>query len=284
VTRRLGKVTTKIWYADDLGAAELLRGSFSDYSYDVHSHDRACFALITSGAIRIRTRGIEFLARIGDLYAIDADEPHAGWPIDEEGWSLRTLYVDIGRLQMIVDEDRSPRTPMLAGPIIRDTQLTSLFREVHACSEADGPPLARAEHYLAFVTHLFARYTRSGSCAKSPGSERRAIRLARDFLEHNVDQNVRLADIAVAAGLPPFQLFRAFKQTMNMSPHTYQRQVRIRFAIGLIRLGHPLHHAAHAAGFADQAHMTRCFRSTIGVTPGAYRDAYRDRGGRMRRR
>ncbi|MEE8372002.1 MAG: helix-turn-helix domain-containing protein [Sphingomonadales bacterium] len=28
---------------------------------------------------------------------------------------------------------------------------------------------------------------------------------------------------------------------------------------------------ALAAGFADQAHMTRSFRQTIGLTPGGYR-------------
>jgi hypothetical protein len=80
MTRRLGNVSTKIWRADDLGGAELLRGSFSNYAYDVHTHDRACFALITRGAIRTGTPGSEFVAQAGDLYAIDADEPHPGWP------------------------------------------------------------------------------------------------------------------------------------------------------------------------------------------------------------
>jgi AraC-like DNA-binding protein len=276
MTRRLGNVSTKIWCADDLGGAELLRGSFSNYAYDVHTHDRACFALITRGAIRIRTRGIEFVAQPGDLYAIDADEPHAGWPIDREGWSLRTLYVDIACLQALVD-DCSPHTPMLTGPIIRDTHLTALFGEVHSCSEIEVPSLKREEQYLSFVARLFARHTRSPRSAKPLGSEKRPIRLARDFLDFHFDQTIRLTDIARAAGLPPFQLYRAFGRTMGMSPHAYQRQARVRFAVGLIRLGHPISDTAQAAGFADQAHMTRCFRSTIGVTPGAYRDAYRDR-------
>jgi AraC-like DNA-binding protein len=278
MTRRLGNVSTKIWCADDLGDAELLRGRFSNYSYDVHTHDRACFALITRGAIRIRTRGVEFVAQAGDLYAIDADEPHAGWPVDQDGWSLRTLYVDIMRLQALID-DCSPQTPTLCGPIIRDNHLNSLFGEVHICSETGVSSLKREEQYLSFAERLLTRHTRSPARAKLPENEERAIHLARDFLDDNFDQNIRLTDIARAAGLPPFQLFRAFRRTMGMSPHAYQRQARIRFAIGLIRLSYPLSQAAQAAGFADQPHMTRCFRSTIGVTPGAYRDAYRDRSG-----
>lgn len=70
-------VDTSFWHAPDLGA-DLLRGRFTNFSYDVHTHDTACFALLTHGAIRIRMRGGEFVARQGDLYAIDADEPHAG--------------------------------------------------------------------------------------------------------------------------------------------------------------------------------------------------------------
>jgi AraC-like DNA-binding protein len=281
VTRHLGNVSTKIWFADDLGGSELLRGRFSGFSYDVHTHDKACFALITRGAIRIRTLGSEFRALAGDLFAIDADKPHAGWPIDDDGWSLRTLYVDVRRLQELVGVRRDRVPPALAGPIIRDSRLTSLFRGVHSCSEAAGPALKREEHFLEFIGRLFERHTRGVSPLTPPSREERPIRLARDFLDLHLDQQVRLADVAEAAGLPAFRLFRAFERATGMSPHRYQRQARVRFAAGLIRLGHPLSDAALAAGFADQAHMTRSFRSTMGVTPGAYRGAF-VRVGRIR--
>ena len=60
-----------------------------------------------------------------------------------------------------------------------------------------------------------------------------------------------------------------------MSPHAYQRQVRLRHATTLIRAGTPISDAALAAGFADQAHFTRLFRRTMGIPPGAYQRAYR---------
>ncbi len=278
--RTSGHVLAKLWRADDLGGAELLRARFSDYAYDVHTHDKACFALITRGAIRIRMRGGEFVARAGDLYAIDAEEPHAGWPVDDRGWSLRTLYVDAGRLQAISGEEAiSP--PALAGPIIRDRALISLYRGVHACSEAAGPALKRDESYAQFTSRLLARHTRAPRAVAAAGREDTAVRRARDFLDHHLGDKVRLADIAVAAGLPPFRLFRAFERATGMTPHGYQRQARIRFAAGLIRSGHPLGGVAAASGFADQAHLTRSFRRSLGVTPGVYRAAHpRDASGR----
>jgi AraC-like DNA-binding protein len=273
MTRRLGEVTTRIWCADDLGPAELLRGRFVDYSYDLHTHDKACFALLTRGAIRIRMRGREMVARAGDLYAINADEPHAGSPIDRHGWSLRTLYVDLALLYAQLIGERSG-TPALAGPIIRDAQLASLFAAVHADSEKAGPPLERAENYARFVARLFAAHVRGTRRDETPGREDRALRLVRDFLDHRLDQRVSLAELAAVAGLPPFRMLRAFQRATGMSPHAYQRQARVRFAADLIRLGHALSEVAVVAGFADQAHLTRAFRHAIAVTPGAYQTAF----------
>jgi transcriptional regulator GlxA family with amidase domain len=79
--------------------------------------------------------------------------------------------------------------------------------------------------------------------------------------------------------LPPFRLFRAFARAMGMTPHEYQRQARVRYAMALIRAsargGGALSDIAVASGFADQAHLTRTFRRMLGVTPGAYKTATR---------
>lgn len=275
MAQRSDKVQTKFWLAQDLGAAELLRGRFVDYAYDVHTHDKACFALLTHGAIRIAMRGHEVVARAGDLYAIDADEPHAGWPIDGEGWGLRTLYVDPGRLQARLLGDERPRgTPTIAGPIIRDPKLVALFHGIHACSEQAGPALKRDEQYLRFSKRLFERHVRSPRAIDAGAHEDRAIGRARDFLDQHLGDRVRLTQVASAAGLPPFRLLRAFTRTLGLSPHGYQRQARLRLAARLIRHGQPLSEVAAASGFADQAHLTRSFRRTIAITPGAYRAAY----------
>jgi AraC-like DNA-binding protein len=273
---RAQAISTHIWRADDLGEAELLRGRFADYAYDVHTHDRACFALITGGAIRIKLQSGEFVARAGDLFALDADEPHAGWPVDAEGWRQRTLYADLGAMRGMLDEDsaRGGRASALASPIIRDARLAALFRGVHACSENAGPALKRQESYLAFVERLFARHMRSPRPAEPSRREDGAVAAARDFLNEHLDAQVRLSEIAEAAGLPPFRLYRAFERATGMSPHAYQRQARIRLAASLIRRGETLSAAAVTAGFADQAHLTRSFRRTMGVTPGAYRAAW----------
>jgi AraC-like DNA-binding protein len=275
MTRCTGRVSTKVWYADELGGVELLSGRFVDFAFDLHTHDKATFALITRGAMRIRTRGTELVAQSGDLFAINADEPHDGWPVDAEGWSLRSVHVDIGRLGALIDDGdaSSARPPEIVGPIIRDPALTSLFCTLHHGSETGGPLMKREERCLEFTARLFDGHMAYRPRPRSPGCGDRAIRLAREFIDAHLDKQVRLADIADAANLPPYRLFRAFERAMGMSPHGYQRQARIRLAVGLIRRGLGLGEIAMAAGFADQAHLTRSFRQTMGITPGAYRRA-----------
>jgi AraC-like DNA-binding protein len=262
-------VDIEFWHAADLGA-DLLRGRFSDFSYDVHTHGTACFSLLTRGAIRIKMRGREFTARSGDLYAIEADEPHAGWPLDGDGWALRTLYVDTVYLRSLVGEDSTSGALDLKGPIIRDADLASMLYRVHYCSQVKGSGLQREQHYIAFAERLLERHTGTPPFLGVPGVEDRAVRMAKDFIDHTLTEQVSLVEIARAAELPTYRLYRVFEHSTGMTPHAYQRQARVRLAMDLIRRNRPLGDVAFSTGFADQAHLTRWFRRMMGITPGAY--------------
>jgi AraC-like DNA-binding protein len=265
---------TTIWRDNSLAPAEWLRGRFSDFSYDPHRHETSCLSVITRGAIRIRARGQEVIARRGDLFTADPGEVHAGWPIDGEGWSLRSVYIDLAPLGALLAADAcKAESGTLVGPLVHDRDLARLLLTAHLHSEQGGPTLQREEAVLAFSHRLFVRYMRPGCIARTAGREPDAIRLAKEFLEGRLDVRVSLHDIATAAGLPPFRLLRAFVRAEGMSPHTYQRQLRLRYAMTLLREGHALSQVADLAGFADQAHFTRLFRGSMGISPGRYQRA-----------
>lgn len=267
-----GKTQVSIWQSADLGG-ELLSGCFHDFTYPVHTHETACFALLTAGAIRIRMRGSEFIARKGDLYAIEAEEPHAGWPVDNHGWQLRTLYVDTRHLRRLLAISGCAHAVDLLGPVIRDQALTGLFQQAHWLSQHAGERLVLDEHYLRFAARLFERHVRGSGPNVSLTHEPRAIRVTREYLDAHLACNVHLEDIAQAAGLPVYRLFRTFEQYTGMTPHGYLRQARVRQAISLIKAGDKLSDIAASVGFSDQAHLTRHFRRIMGVTPGVYQKA-----------
>ena len=266
---------TVIWRDAALAGAEWLRGTYSDFSYAPHVHDAACLAVITRGALRIRARGGEFVARPGDVFAANADVLHAGWPVDDAGWSLRTVYVDLDRLRAVLTGEQARGTGTLCGPFVQDPELWTRLVAAHECAEGAASGLRRDEALVAFTDRLFARYVRPARLDDRVDPAPRAVRLAREFLDARVDTRVSLRDVAAVSGLPPSRRLRAFARAVGLSPHAYQRQARLRHATALIRGGTPISDAALAAGFADQAHFTRLFRRTMGIAPGAYQRAYR---------
>jgi AraC-like DNA-binding protein len=67
-------------------------------------------------------------------------------------------------------------------------------------------------------------------------------------------------------------IHRQFRAACGYGPKHFQRIMRIQHAIRVVHATAPtrLADAAHAAGYADQAHMNRDFRDITGFTPGRY--------------
>jgi AraC-like DNA-binding protein len=79
--------------------------------------------------------------------------------------------------------------------------------------------------------------------------------------------------LAAAVGLGERQLRRRFAAAVGYGPKTFGRVARFRRALALVRAGEPAAAAAFAAGYADQAHMTREMRALAGRTPATLRAA-----------
>jgi AraC-like DNA-binding protein len=80
-------------------------------------------------------------------------------------------------------------------------------------------------------------------------------------------------ELAAAVGLGERQLRRRFGAAVGYGPKTLARIARFRRALALMLGGEPPALAAFAAGYADQAHMTREMRALAGATPAALRAA-----------
>lgn len=73
--------------------------------------------------------------------------------------------------------------------------------------------------------------------------------------------------LAASVGLGERQLRRRFTGAVGYGPKMFARVARFRRALALLRAGEPPAGAAAAAGFADQAHLTRELVVLAGITP-----------------
>jgi AraC-like DNA-binding protein len=111
-----------------------------------------------------------------------------------------------------------------------------------------------------------------GPGAAPAGAASVAVRTRQLITDRYLD-DLTAGDLAAAAGVSRFTIFRAFVSVYGMAPSDYQRQLRLRAAQVMIASGTPISEAAAQAGFADQSHLTRWFSRCYGVTPAGYRSA-----------
>jgi AraC-like DNA-binding protein len=98
----------------------------------------------------------------------------------------------------------------------------------------------------------------------------KAINQARDYLEANLERPVTSDELEEICEQDRFSLARQFRKALGTSPYRYQLLRRLDLARAEIQEGNSLVNAAINAGFSDQAHMSRHFKSTYGISPGQW--------------
>ena len=133
-------------------------------------------------------------------------------------------------------------------------------------------------HKDSLVTVLVQRLWQLSALERSSSSGREAkgrldkarLRRVLDSLHSQFLDPLSLNEIAKIVGLSPYHFLRAFKESTGLTPHAYLRRLRVNHGKQLLEKGYRCIDAAYAAGFADQAHFTRTFKSFYRVTPTQY--------------
>jgi AraC-like DNA-binding protein len=214
-----------------------------------HKHHCVQLLMALDGNLRIR-RGPGEKWRTCGAALVRTDAPHE---------------VDATNLQFLlafVDAESDLGASLLAkvsSPIhvVEDT-------EVQAWRNALGPPSALdSDRVSSWICRYLLPYQRMPTLHPKV---RRTVSVLREELATR--RTVTLKHLAGIAGLSPSRFMHVFTRSVGVPLRPYVLWLRLQLACSELMNGATVTQAAHCAGFADAAHLTRTVRRMLGTTPG----------------
>jgi AraC-like DNA-binding protein len=98
---------------------------------------------------------------------------------------------------------------------------------------------------------------------------------AKDLADARYGDQLRVSDMARAAGLSPAHFSREFRRTFGESPHAYLLTRRLERAASMLRnTDRSVASICHSVGLSSVGSFTTAFTRTYGRSPTAYRASY----------
>jgi AraC-like DNA-binding protein len=225
-------------------SVEALHAQFVEHRYPRHAHDFLVVGLVETGAQSYSYRGARHITPAGQVFIVNAGEPHTGESATASGY--------------------------VKGAVLDDQPLARLLARFHRSLIEQATSVERESTLLDAGARLLRTYGDPHLMERRIAREHPAVKRAREYLEAHFDQDVSLMTLANLVTLSPYYFARAFEKETGLPPHAYLESIRIAAAKRFLDQGLPIVETALSVGYADQSHLTRRFKRFLGMTPGQY--------------
>jgi AraC family transcriptional regulator len=175
-----------------------------------------------------------------------------------------TIATDPDRLELRLEfQTRDPQLEAIGMMLLAELKQESIGGRLYIESLSN-----------VLAVHLIRQYAASKSrlvVYESGLSERQVLRIV-EYIDAHLNQDIKLADLAVLLSISESHLSHRFKQAVGMTPHQYLLQQRIERAKQLLMEGdRSIIDIALLCGFNSHSHLSKQFRQLTGTTPKAFR-------------
>ncbi|MFI5014222.1 MAG: AraC family transcriptional regulator [Hyphomicrobiales bacterium] len=258
---------SRYWFDPRIRGLSLLHADFTTHGYAPHSHEAFVVAVTETGGSVIKSRGLESQACASKLFVFNPVEPHAGWMGASRRWRYRALYLERPAIDALAEGCGIAEVPYFTRNMFGDADLVESFLRLHRALDDRRDAFRERELLIGSFGRLFRRHGSGREPIERAPRDERLLTRAIDLMRMRHTDNLRLDDVASAAGLTSFQLIDLFKRMVGLTPHAYLTQIRLHAACRRLRRGEALADIAVACGFYDQSALTKHFKRRYGITP-----------------
>ncbi len=223
---------------------------------DPHAHHAVQITLALTGSVHVEGEGDGIS---GEAIAIAPDARHA---FEGTGLIAHLFVAPDGKIGRQLVQGLFSQGPIAPIPL---SSLGDLRASLKATFEE---PQHTDDDLRALGRELAARLAGEGVRIEPP--DPRISRLLA-WLGPRLDQALTLRELATVAGLSPGRTRHLFVERTGLPFRTYLLWLRLMRALELFVAGESLTDAAHGAGFADSAHLSRTFRRMFGIAAASLR-------------
>jgi AraC-like DNA-binding protein len=243
--RIAGRGRIVVWEGASLWVLAALR---DDAGTDFHTHHAIQVTLALEGGFVVRapdesSAGPVTLVAADSLHMFEATGAAAFLFVEPESPAGRVLTARFRANAHLAEPDPAPLLPLMGA-----------LRE---CLAAQAP----ASRLIAIGRELLAAL----APAKPSKQLDSRVQTMIAFVRANLDGALTLDRAAVSACLSPSRARHLFAAEAGLPFKAYVLWERLERAVEHYAAGHSLTEAAHEAGFADSAHLSRTFRKTFGI-------------------
>lgn len=245
-----------------------VRATLRTSAFSRHRHGTYSISVTERGVQEFDYRGAVHRSLPGQVVILHPDEAHDGRPATPEGFTYRGLHVEPSLVAGVVHEltGRSSFLPFARTAIVSDPALARLLWRTFDVSES----LEEVDLVHDIGVCLLRHSGEVVQATRRRGLSDAAFARARDYLDTHFRRSIDAAELEAVCSESRYNVGEAFRRREGTSPHRYLLMRRLSFVRDRIADGSSLAAIALDAGFSDQAHMTRHFKATFGLTPATH--------------
>ncbi|QUL55922.1 ABC transporter substrate-binding protein [Paenibacillus tritici] len=231
------------------------------------THYALCY--VTEGKGQLTLNGMLLTANKGDFFLLLPGTAVEGKALTSE--PVRYMIIFFSCMQLRKDrrhQELHPPPFPVSGKLEASGQprAAEIMNQMTVHSRTREPEdILRAKYRLQRLLFMLLQPSERTAQDKAVGMD-----MVLAHMKNNYNQELRVGQLALMAGLSTNHFIRAFKQLTDKTPMTYLLEERIKKAKQLLFSSERVKQIAKEVGYKDEHYFSRVFKKSEGVAPASY--------------